>query len=313
MMEHIPINDPTDRPLMDSLREQTAQYLREHIAKFLKQGERMLICLPESGPDSLREMLADAVTQIGGIPVLWGPDLRWKTLLRQAFNRKIKAIAGPPLILLGLTKLARAMGTPLSVRNVLLTGYPASDWMIDGIVSGLDCKIWGCFGPGLDGIVSGFSCGKSKGVHLRDDILTFEILDGDGNPLPEGMFGNIALTPRNGRGERRVMREHARLDSTACTCGCTSPRLMDIGPGYKADSTLFTLGESLHKWTSILDCSVRKGPYGLEIELVTFPGEQLPKLPTCAKRVIRNWDPDLDEPLAVIPDWRNLYISAEKH
>ena len=56
-MEHIPINDPTDRPLMDLLRDQTAQYLQAHIAEFLKRGEHMLICLPESGPDSLREKL----------------------------------------------------------------------------------------------------------------------------------------------------------------------------------------------------------------------------------------------------------------
>lgn len=305
--------DTISRPMLEQLRQDTLCYLEEQLQKFLKRGERMLICFPNPEPGSLGAILSDAVTRAGGIPEIWGPDLRWKGLLRQAFSRQIKAIAGPPLILLGLTKLSRAMGTPLSVRNVLLTGYPASDWMIDGIVGGLDCRIWGCFGPGLDGIVSGFSCGKSKGVHIRDDVFKFEIVDGNGDPLPEGMFGNIALTPLAGNGERRIMREHARLDSTACTCGCQSPRLMDIGPGYGADLTLHSLGESFHKWTSVLDCSVKKGEYGLELELVTFPGEQLPKLPSCAKRVIRNWDPEIDEPFATIPEWRNLYISQENH
>jgi hypothetical protein len=299
--------------MLELLRKDAVEYLQQNMSKFLKRGEQMLICFPNPEPGSLGAALCDAVTRCGGIPELWGPDLRWKGLLRQAFSRKIKAIAGPPLILLGLTKLARAMGTPLSVRNVLLTGYPATDWMLEGIISGLDCQIWGCFGPGLDGVVSGFSCGKSKGVHIRNDIFRFEIVDQDGRPLPEGMMGNIALTPVSGRGERRIMREHARIDSTACTCGCTSPRLMDIGPGYGVDTTLYTLAESFHKWTSILDCRLEKGEYGLELELVIFPGEQLPKLPTCAKRVIRNWDPEIDEPLAVIPDWRKLYISQENH
>lgn len=301
------------RPLINQLRRDTEEYLQRNISQFVKRGEQMLICLPSSEPGSLGAMLCDAVLRCGAIPEVWGPDLRWKGLLRQAFSRKIKAIAGPPLILLGLTKLSKAMGTPLSVRNVLLTGYPASDWMIEGIVSGLDCKIWGCFGPGLDGIVSGFSCGKSRGVHIRDDLFCFEIVDGEGAALPEGMMGNIALCPLNGNGPRRIMREYARLDSTACTCGCTSPRLMDIGPGYGVDTTLYALGESFHKWSSILDCKLQKGPYGLELELVTFPGEQLPKLPSCAKRVIRNWDPEIDEPFDLIPEWRNLYISPENH
>lgn len=308
MMDQRENMSPTERPLIEELRENSVKYLEPQLRRFLKHGERMLICLPNEDKGSLGDLLCDAVIRVGGIPEVWGPDLRWKGLLRQAFSRHIKAIAGPPLILLGLTKLARAMGTPLSVRNVLLTAYPASDWMIDGIVSGLDCNIWGCFGPGLDGIVSGFSCGRSKGVHIRDDVFRFEIVDGEGNPLPEGMFGNIALTPLSGGGKRRIMREHARLDSTACTCGCVSPRLMDIGPGYGVDSALYTLGESLHKWTSILDCKITKGEYGLELEILTFPGEQLPPLPSCARQVIRNWDPEVDEPFSLIPEWRNLYI-----
>ena len=307
-MAHNSYLNTDDKPLLSVLREGTVDYLVHNIRKFLKRGERMLVCLPDQTPGNLGAMLCEAIESVGGIAEVWGPDLRWKGLLRQAFSRQIKAVAGPPLIILGLTKLARSMGTPLSIRNVLLTAYPASNWMIDGIVAGLDCNIWGCFGPGLDGIVSGFSCGHSKGIHIRDDVFKFEIVDCDDNSLPEGMLGNIALTPLTG-GQRRIMRELARLDSTACTCGCTAPRLMDIGPGHEIDSTLYSLGESFHKWTSILDCRIEKGDYGLELELVIFPGEQLPRLPSCAKRVIRNWDPEVDEPFALIPSWRNPYIN----
>ena len=35
----------------------------------------------------------------------------------------------------------------------------------------------------------------------------------------------------------------------------------------------------------------------MEIEVVTFQGEKLPKLPSAAKLVIRSWDPQTDEPL----------------
>jgi len=61
---------------------------------------------------------------------------------------------------------------------------------------------------------------------------------------------------------------------------------------------LSELGESLHYWSSILDCRMEKTEYGLELELVVFPGEKLPKLPTTAKLVVRPFNPETDEPFA---------------
>ena len=64
------------------------------------------------------------------------------------------------------------------------------------------------------------------------------------------------------------------------------------------------LGQQLQSWTSILDCRLNKGEYGLEIEIVTFPGEKLPKLPSAAKLVVRPWDSDTDEPFWYVPTLR---------
>ena len=59
---------------------------------------------------------------------------------------------------------------------------------------------------------------------------------------------------------------------------------------------LVELGQQLHSWTSILDCRVARGEAGLEIEIVCFPGEKLPKLPNAAKLIIRPYNPKSDEP-----------------
>ncbi len=56
------------------------------------------------------------------------------------------------------------------------------------------------------------------------------------------------------------------------------------------------LQQELLTWTSVLDCRARKTEMGLELELVVFPGERLPKLPTCAKRCVRQWRPKEDAP-----------------
>lgn len=285
-------------------RKRSVVYLTECLRSFLRPQEKLLVCFPEGANDSVAELIIDAARNVGVIPVQWGPDLRWKELLRQSFQSRATAIVGPPLVILGLTKLAKATRTPLFFRNVITAGYPCLDWMIDGIQRGLDCTAWGCYGPGSGPLAGGFSCDKSRGVHLRDDCFTVQIEDDEGNLLPEGSIGSIVISPKSDPTVRYHTLERGRLESAPCACGLHSPRLMDLGPGPDVDKLLVELGAELMSWGSILDCRLKRGEQGLELELVTFQGERLPKLPSCARLVIRAWDPERDEPNWFQPDWR---------
>ena len=202
---------------------------------FLRKNEKVLICFP-SREGGIGQKLEGAVIRQGALPVSWGEDVRWKTLLRMAFAEKVSTVIGPPLVVLGISKLARANGTPLYVRNVVTAGSPCLDWMKEGIIQGLDCNLYCCEET------------------MRDEELVL----------------------------------------------WTDPDLED-------------LRQSLHSWTSILDCRMEKGQYGLEMEIVSFPGRQLPKLPSCAKLVVRRWEPERDVPFGLIRDWENLSFSQENH
>lgn len=65
------------------------------------------------------------------------------------------------------------------------------------------------------------------------------------------------------------------------------------------DRTLAELEEQLLAWTSVLDCKLHRGACGLEISVITFAGEQLPKLPSCAKLLLRPWEPEEDIPFCL--------------
>lgn len=283
--------------------EATIQYLAGRMS-FLKQRETVLICFASHAPCSIGALMEQAVLRCGGVPVIWKDDFRWKTLLRLAFSSRAGTVIGPPLTVLGLAKLAKARGTPLKVRNVLTAGYPCLEWMREGIVRGLDCATGGCFDPGSDAVISGFSCEKSRGVHLRDQLYGVDIVDGTGSSLPEGEIGEIVVYPRSAPLLRYPTGDFARLETAPCPCGCGSPRLMDMRAGYPGnmDKDLAALAESLHSWTSILDCRLERGSYGLEMEIVTFPGEKLPRLPSAARQVIRPWNPETDVPFHYISD-----------
>lgn len=292
--------------------EATISYLSEKLS-FLKRNERVLICFPQHEPDSIAGVMEQVVRRSDATPVLWEGDLRWKTLLRLAFSSRATTIIGPPLIVLGLSKLAKANGTPLYVRNVVTAGYPCLDWMNDGIIKGLDCNTWRCFNPGTESIVAGFSCSRSAGVHLRDTEYCVDVVDDEGRTLPAGEIGEMVLYPKSNPSLRCPVMGRARWDKSPCPCGCNSPRLVDISMGKNIDKDLVALGEYLQNWASILDCRLQKGPYGLEMEIIIFPGEKLPKLPSCAKQVIRPWDPENDVPFWTIPGREKTEYYAENH
>lgn len=283
------------------VREESIAYLAEHLGKFLKKRERVLICFLEHKEGNLSWLMEQAVLRCDAVPVIWGPDHRWKTLLQQAFYSRASAVIGPPLVILGLMKLKKHNNTPLFIRKVVTAGYPCLDWMIDGIVKGLDCEAGGCFTLGESGVVAGFACGHSWGIHVRQDVYGVDIVEESGKSLPAGELGEIVLYPKDLPELRYPMGEFARLETKTCRCGSDSPRLLDFAPGKTEDPALVELGQYLQSWTSILDCRVTKGESGLEIEIVCFPGEKLPKLPTAAKLVVRPFNPKNDEPFWYVP------------
>ncbi len=302
------------RRLEDAMRTpekiaQTVDYLEDNLRKFLRSGDKLMIAFMDNEPNHYADLLAKAAKKLG-VTVLIPENYKWKTMLTLAFRSRCTAISAPPFVVLGLTKIARYTNTPLYFRNVITSSYRCTGWMIEGIQRGLDCQVWGCLGPGIGPLISGFSCNKEAVLHVRDEWFDVEIVDADDKVLPDGESGYVVLTPKGMPELRYNTAEIARMRRTPCACGCTSPLLMDMRSGADVDPYHEQLGRELLNWTSILDVRLNNGESGLEIELVVFPGEKLPILPQCAKRLVRNWDPERDVPFWFNPDWRkNEYNS----
>lgn len=285
--------------------EKTIEYLWEHLRHFIRKQEKVMICFLEHKEGNISWLMEQAVLRCDAVPVIWGPDHRWKTLLQQAFYSRTTAIIGPPLVLLGLSKLKRQSGTPLYIRRCITAAYPCLDWMIDGIVRGFDCELGGCISMGESGIVAGFACGHSWGVHLREAEYGIDIVDENGDLLPEGTVGEMVLYPKAAPHLRYPTGENARVLTEPCECGSSVPRLLELQPGMNEDYDLEEFRQYLQSWTSVLDCRVERAVNGLEIEIVCFAGEKLPKLPPAALRIVRPWNPKNDEPFWYQPTLKN--------
>lgn len=276
--------------------QEDVAYLMQQLRRFIRHGDRVLLCFQTQGPGSLCQCLEQALQSLGAGPLLWGPDFRWKTLLRQAFAYRATAVFGSGSALAALAKMASATGTPLRIRNALLCSDTGNRALERAIGHRLDCVVWTCYPVGQTGTVAAFSCSAKQGLHLRESRFDAKIINPDHNQAISGEIGQLVLTDRQ-TGAVLETREHGRLLSHPCPCGCSQIR---ISPAYRSADrvqTIRRLEEQLQNANSILDYQVRQTHYGLELEVVTFSGMLSPKLPACAKRVVRNWDPERDVPL----------------
>lgn len=291
--------------------EQSVDYIVSHLKCFLKRRDKVLILFPDQ-PAAVGRLMKEAVLRCEAVPQFLENDQRWITILKTAFMTKSDAIIGPPLTILGLSKLARHRRTPLYARNILVAGYPIKQWMVDGIERGLDCKAWGCYDPGMSTMIAGFTC-KECCLHLRKEGYQVRILDKEGRELPEGDMGRVVLSPDSDPTLLFDTGDLARINTSPCACGGSTPRLMDIDTNNGTDATLSKLGESLHYWGSILDCRLANTGYGLELELTVFPGEKLPKFPNCAKLVVKAFNPETDAPYPHDYALKKRFFSVHNH
>lgn len=284
----------------------TADYLADKLRAFLQKQEQVLICFPNTGPESLGAIFGEAVRRSNGIPIYWGPDYRWKELLRLAFDSHTQTVIAHPLVILGLTKVAKATATPLYIHNVVLGGYPYARWMVEGLKKGLDSRIWGCYAMRSGPVVVGFTCDQEAGIHIREDIFDAIVVDEAENSLPDPERGELLFIYKKDPSLIYDPEESAVLRHQPCSCGSDAVRLVEtLYTGHDNPSKIM-LEQRFLAWSSILDFRAELTESGIALELVVFPGESLPRLPSCAKLTVRPWDPEVDIPFYIVDNFMKI-------
>lgn len=278
--------------------EATVSYLSQRIKPFLQILEPVLICYPDEGPASLGGIFKEAVLRCEAKPVFWGPDYRWMELLRIAFDTHANTIIGHPQVMLGLMKLSRATATPLYAYDVIVCGDPFAPWMVEGMKKGFDCNIWGCYAVQFAPVIAGFSCGQYAGIHIREDVFLPELCqEGGESRIPN--HGRLYFISAKDPSIVYDPEQTARIHYQPCCCGCDEPRAVDVKAVKTDDLLREHLENELLTWSSVLDYRVEYTEFGAALELVVFPGEPIPQLPSFAKLNVRPWNPKEDVPFCM--------------
>lgn len=278
----------------------SAAYLAQKLGAFVRKREPVLICFPKMGPDSLGAVFENAILALDAVPIFWGPDFRWKELLRIAFDSHSQTIIAHPLIVMGLMKIAKATQTPLYIHNVVLGGYPYAQWMTEDLKKGLDAKIWGFYSVRSSPVILGFTCDQQAGIHVREEVVHAMLVEQSGAGAASAKRGKLLFASQ--KDPQLVLDPHetAILHYQPCSCGSDTPRIVDTMSCDFSHPSRDFFEKRLLDWSSILDYRLRVTEYGTDLEIVIFPGELLPKLPSSAKLTLRPWNPEKDVPFYIL-------------
>ena len=171
--------------------EQTIGLFTAGISEMLAVGEKCFIAFPFTGPFGLGDLIAQAVERLGGIPIRAGFGQTWGEMLALLKETQPETYIGFPVTLLSL---ARLYGKDFPVKRALVSGDACPAGIMEELEMALGSKLYPHYGSRECGLGGAVTCPAFEGMHLRENHIIPEIIDEQGNVLPDGEYGELVLT-----------------------------------------------------------------------------------------------------------------------
>ena len=171
--------------------EQTVGFFAAGISEMLAPGERCFIAFPFTGPFGLGDLIAQAVERLGGIPIKAGFGQSWGEMLALLEETRPETYIGFPVTLLSLIRL---YGENFPICRALVSGDACPKGVMEELEKALGSKLYPHYGSRECGLGGAVTCPSFEGMHLRENHIIPEIIDEQGNVLPDGEFGELVLT-----------------------------------------------------------------------------------------------------------------------
>ncbi len=208
--------------------EGTVDYFHHGLATLVRPGDRMMVCYPCRTPGGLGDLICRALARIPAVPVPWGVIGSLEEAGALLEREGVETLVGFPVQLLALAKYCAARKLRCRVRAVLLS----ADAAVPGVSAAL-ARLWGCevfehYGMTEMGLGCAVDCAAHAGLHIRENDLLLEVVDGAGRPVPDGIEGELAFTTLT-RTAMPLIRyrtgDRSALLPGRCPCGCALRRI----------------------------------------------------------------------------------------
>ena len=228
--------------------EHTVGFFAAGISEMLSAGEKCLIAFPFTGPFGLGDLIARAVERLGGIPIKAGFGGSRGEMLERIRETKPETYIGFPVMLLSL---ARIYGPGFPIQRALVSGDACPAGVMTELEKMLGSRLYPHYGSRECGLGGAVTCSAFEGMHLRENHILPEIIDREGNVLPDGEYGELVITTIGA--DAMPLIRYRTGDFTRilpqCPCGGVTKRLDKVSRREGAvsmealDSALFTIPE----------------------------------------------------------------------
>ena len=169
----------------------TVGFFAAGISEMLQQGESCFIAFPFTGPFGLGDLIAQAVHALGGTPIRAGFGQTWEEMLDLLRETRPETYIGFPVTLLSLYRL---FGDAFPIQRALVSGDACPAGVMCQLEQALGSKLYPHYGSRECGLGGAVTCPAFEGMHLRENHILAEIIDKNGNVLPEGQYGELVIT-----------------------------------------------------------------------------------------------------------------------
>ena len=171
--------------------EQTIGLFTAGISEMLAAGEKCFIAFPFTGPFGLGDLIAQAVERLGGIPIKAGFGQTFGEMLRLLEETQPETYIGFPVTLLSLIRLC---DEKFPIKRALVSGDACPAGVMEELEMALGSKLYPHYGSRECGLGGAVTCSAFEGMHLRENHIIPEIIDEQGDILPDGEFGELVIT-----------------------------------------------------------------------------------------------------------------------
>jgi len=266
----------------------TVGFFAAGISEMLSKGENCLIAFPFTGPFGLGDLIAQAVEQLGGVSIKAGLGQSWEEMCRLIRQTQPETYIGFPVTLLSLTRL---YGGNFPIKRALVSGDACPEGVMTALETALGSKLYPHYGSRECGLGGAVTCAAHEGMHLRENHIIPEIIDKNGNVLPDGEYGELVITTIGA--EAMPLIRYRTGDYTRilppCSCGGVTKRLDTVSRRdgkisiEALDSALFSLPELIDYRASF------DGKLHIEVRCLTN-ADIIPQITAAAKKQYPNME-----------------------
>lgn len=266
--------------------EHTVGFFAAGISEMLRTGQKCLIAFPFTGPFGLGDLIAQAVERLGAIPIKAGFGQTWGKMTEVIRETQPETYIGFPVTLLSLIRM---YGEDFPIRRALVSGDACPEGVMEELEKALGSKLYPHYGSRECGLGGAVTCEAFEGMHLRENHIIPEIIDDNGNVLPDGQYGELVITTIGA--EAMPLIRYRTGDITRilppCPCGGITKRLDRVSrrDGLVSmealDSVLFRLPGLVDYRASFdgqLTIEARTRCFGLEKEIYSTAKAQCPDM-----------------------------------